>query len=55
MDTGSVPSPASGQVLLRTLFLSLDPYMRGRMSDGPSRALDLPGHLAAACPKGIDV
>jgi len=27
-----MPSPASGQVLLRTLFLSVDPYMRGRMT-----------------------
>ena len=32
------PVPAEGQVLLRNLFLSLDPYMRGRMSDGPSYA-----------------
>ncbi len=27
-----------GQVLLRALYLSLDPYMRGRMSEGPSYA-----------------
>jgi len=33
-----VPSPQDGQVLLRTLFLSLDPYMRGRISDAPSYA-----------------
>ena len=33
-----VPVPAAGQVLMRTLFLSLDPYMRGRMSDAPSYA-----------------
>jgi hypothetical protein len=33
-----VPVPAAGQVLLRTRFLSLDPYMRGRMSDAPSYA-----------------
>jgi NADPH-dependent curcumin reductase CurA len=32
----AVPVPAAGQVLLRTLYLSLDPYMRGRMSDAPS-------------------
>jgi NADPH-dependent curcumin reductase len=32
------PSPAPGQVLLRTRFLSLDPYMRGRMNAGPSYA-----------------
>ena len=34
----AVAAPESGQVLLRTLYLSLDPYMRGRMSDGPSYA-----------------
>ncbi len=38
LENGPVPHPAAGQVLLRTLFLSLDPYMRGRMSDGPSYA-----------------
>jgi NADPH-dependent curcumin reductase CurA len=32
------PSPADGHVLLRTLYLSLDPYMRGRMNAGPSYA-----------------
>lgn len=31
-------APAQGQVLLQTLYLSLDPYMRGRMSDAPSYA-----------------
>ncbi len=34
----NVPVPRAGQVLLRTLYLSLDPYMRGRMSDQPSYA-----------------
>src|SRR5258707_354966 len=35
-----VPIPAlrDGELLLRTLWLSLDPYMRGRMSDAPSYA-----------------
>jgi len=28
-----VPSPAEGQVLVRNLFMSVDPYMRGRMND----------------------
>src|SRR5258708_30853159 len=32
------PVPGNGEVLLRTIWLSLDPYMRGRMSDGPSYA-----------------
>src|ERR1700761_3136115 len=34
----AIPTPGDGQVLLRTIWLSLDPYMRGRMSDGPSYA-----------------
>ena len=38
VETDPVPQPGTGQVLLRTLYLSLDPYMRGRMSDGPSYA-----------------
>ena len=29
LETVSVPEPAKGQVLLRTVYLSLDPYMRG--------------------------
>src|SRR5262249_11089069 len=33
-----IPDPGPGQVLLRTLYLSLDPYMRGRMNAGPSYA-----------------
>lgn len=33
-----VPAAGPGQMLLKTLYLSLDPYMRGRMNDGPSYA-----------------
>jgi hypothetical protein len=33
-----VPSPKDGQVLVRNRFLSLDPYMRGRMNEGRSYA-----------------
>src|SRR5204862_5855812 len=32
------PRPGPGQMLLRTAYLSLDPYMRGRMNAGPSYA-----------------
>jgi NADPH-dependent curcumin reductase CurA len=32
------PVPKNGEMLLRTIYLSLDPYMRGRMSDAPSYA-----------------
>jgi NADPH-dependent curcumin reductase CurA len=34
----AVPQPAEGQLLLKTLWLSLDPYMRGRMSAAKSYA-----------------
>jgi len=33
-----LPDLEDGQVLLRTIYLSLDPYMRGRMSDAKSYA-----------------
>ena len=33
-----VPGPGEGEVLTRTLYLSLDPYMRGRMSAAKSYA-----------------
>jgi NADPH-dependent curcumin reductase CurA len=38
LDETPVPTPGPGEVLLRTVFLSLDPYMRGRMSDAKSYA-----------------
>ena len=34
----ALPVLKDGEVLRRTIYLSLDPYMRGRMSDGPSYA-----------------
>lgn len=34
----SVPEPGDSQMLLRTIYLSLDPYMRGRMNAGASYA-----------------
>jgi NADPH-dependent curcumin reductase CurA len=42
IEQAEVPSPGAGEVLLRTIWLSLDPYMRGRMSDGPSYAQPVP-------------
>ena len=38
LDSQPVPEPQAGQVLLQTLYLSIDPYMRGRMSDAKSYA-----------------
>lgn len=33
-----IPTPAAGEVVTRTLYLSIDPYMRGRLSDRKSYA-----------------
>ncbi|TXD98058.1 NADP-dependent oxidoreductase [Psychrobacter frigidicola] len=38
MATSEIPKPNNKQILLRTVYLSLDPYMRGRMSDAASYA-----------------
>jgi len=38
METGAIPEPGEGELLLRAQYLSLDPYMRGRMSDAASYA-----------------
>jgi len=38
LETAPVPDLAEGQVLVRHHYLSLDPYMRGRMSDAKSYA-----------------
>jgi NADPH-dependent curcumin reductase CurA len=38
LDAAPMPKPGDGEVLLRTLYLSLDPYMRGRMSAARSYA-----------------
>lgn len=38
LETVTKPEPTEGEVLLRTIYLSLDPYMRGRMSDAESYA-----------------
>ncbi len=37
-----IPEPSDGEVLTRTLFLSLDPYMRGRMNETKSYAAPVP-------------
>ncbi|MFN2643987.1 MAG: NADP-dependent oxidoreductase [Burkholderiales bacterium] len=36
LEEAALPRPAEGEVLVRNLWLSLDPYMRGRMSDAKS-------------------
>ena len=36
IEDAPLPQPAQGEVLVKNLWLSLDPYMRGRMSDAKS-------------------
>lgn len=38
LQEAPIPEPGEGQVLVRNRWLSLDPYMRGRMSDAKSYA-----------------
>jgi NADPH-dependent curcumin reductase len=41
LEETAIPTPASGQLLLGVQYLSLDPYMRGRMDDRKSYATPL--------------
>lgn len=38
LETTSIPTPGDNEMLVRTEYLSLDPYMRGRMNDAKSYA-----------------
>ena len=38
LESDTIPTPNEGEILLRSVYLSLDPYMRGRMSDAKSYA-----------------
>ena len=42
LEETAIPTPGAGQVLLRAQYLSLDPYMRGRMDDRKSYAKPVP-------------
>lgn len=38
IEESAIPAPAQGEVVTRTIWLSIDPYMRGRLSDRASYA-----------------
>jgi NADPH-dependent curcumin reductase len=42
LEETAIPTPTAGQALLRVQYLSLDPYMRGRMDDRKSYAKPVP-------------
>src|ERR1700683_1429396 len=39
MQESAIPTPGSGEVLTRTIFLSIDPYMRGRLREEQTYAV----------------
>lgn len=42
LEEHPVPTPGDGEVLVRVHYMSLDPYMRGRMDDAKSYAANIP-------------
>lgn len=42
LESKAIPTPADGEVLVRVHYMSLDPYMRGRMDDAKSYAQPVP-------------
>jgi NADPH-dependent curcumin reductase CurA len=42
LEETAIPTPGPGQILLQVQYLSLDPYMRGRMDDRESYAAPTP-------------
>jgi hypothetical protein len=41
-ESAAIPTPGAGEVLVRVHYMSLDPYMRGRMDDAKSYAAPVP-------------
>ncbi|MGW5145747.1 NADP-dependent oxidoreductase [Rhodococcus koreensis] len=52
VTSGPIPEPAEGQLLLRTLYLSLDPYLRGRMGSSASHSSATPPVALGAVMEG---
>ncbi|MGR3758983.1 NADP-dependent oxidoreductase [Roseobacteraceae bacterium NS-SX3] len=42
LETANLPQPGDGEVLVKVHYMSLDPYMRGRMDDAKSYAAPVP-------------
>ncbi len=51
LETVTLAEPGEGEMLVRTIWLSLDPYMRGRMNAGKSYAapVEVGGVMEAGC------
>ena len=55
VESAPVPVAAPGQVLLRTIYLSLDPYLRGRMGSSASHSSSTPPVPLGAVMEGATV
>ncbi len=65
LEEAAIPTPGEGEVLVRVNYMSLDPYMRGRMDDAKSYAAPVPvggkmegagvGEIIASNAKGFEV
>ncbi len=57
LEAAPMPEPGEGEVLARVLYLSLDPYMRGRMDDAKSyaQAVDIGGTMEGGCVAQVEV
>jgi NADPH-dependent curcumin reductase CurA len=65
LEEHEIPTPGEGEVLVRVHYMSLDPYMRGRMDDAKSYAANIPvdgkmeggsvGEIIASNAKGFEV
>lgn len=57
LETVPMPVPGEGEVLARILYMSLDPYMRGRMDDAksyaPGVAIDAP--MGGGCVAQVEI
>lgn len=42
LETADIPAPGDGEILVKVTYMSLDPYMRGRMDDAKSYAAPVP-------------
>jgi NADPH-dependent curcumin reductase CurA len=51
LEEAPVPAPGPGEILVRVTWLSLDPYMRGRMDDAKSYSAPVPvgGTMEGGC------
>ncbi len=57
LESAPMPEPGPGEVLVRVLYLSLDPYMRGRMDDAKSyaQAVAVGGTMEGGCVAEVEV